>query len=68
MRKITEKDIQENKEAFNSDEYLTRYLLGIFTPGLMVLILNLRNRPLVNGNNPGVLERNVKFSEIQEVF
>jgi len=68
MQRIKEKDIQEYKDAFNNDEYATRYLLGIFTPGLMVKILRLRNEPLLGKNEVAVGGRRVVFDEIEEVF
>jgi len=68
MRKVTEKDIQEYKQAFGDDAYATRYLLGIFTPGLMVKILRLRDEPLLSTNVGGLMERTVKFEFSEEVF
>jgi len=68
MQKITEKDIQEHKQAFNNDVYATKYLLGIFTPGLMVKILRLRDEPLLSTHVGGLMERTVMFESLDEVF
>jgi len=68
MQKITEKHIQEYKQAFDNDEYATKYLLGIFTPSLMVKILRLRDEPLLSTNVGGLMDRSVKFEFPEEVF
>ena len=68
MRKVTEKDIQEYKQAFGDDAYATRYLLGIFTPGLMVKILRLRDEPQLSRNEVAVGMRRVVFDMTEVAF
>jgi len=70
MQKITEKDIQEYKQAFNNDAYATKYLLGVFTPNTvqMVKILRLRDEPPLSKNEVAVGGRRVVFNEVEEVF